>query len=174
MKRLVLLILSSLFLLGCINTGTNATLTAAINDTVQVNYVGSLQDGSVFDTSIQAEAQKAGLPLRPSYSPLEFTVGSHMVIAGFENGVVGMKVGENKTVTIPPADAYGETNAELIGEIPRENIQGELEIGSMLSGGGREGKIIALNETIVTVDFNHPLAGKTLIFQITLVNVTKA
>ncbi len=175
MKRLLLLLLSSLLLLGCTNVGTNtnAALSAAMNDTVQVDYVGSLQSGAVFDTSVKAEAQKAGLPLRPSYSPLEFTVGSHMVIPGFENGVTGMKVGETKTVTIPPGEGYGEVQQDLIPDVPRANVPGNITVGAMLSGGGREGKVISFNDTSVKIDFNHPLAGKTLIFKITLVNVTK-
>ena len=82
-------------------------MTAQKGDTVAVDYVGTLDNGTAFDTSIKEEAQKAGLPLRDSYAPLEFTVGEGQMIAGFDNAVVGMKVGEEKNVHLTPSEAYG-------------------------------------------------------------------
>ncbi len=125
---LMLVMLVALLLFGCAAQETtnnpNATAAATIGasiqatqggnsvtaqngDLVAVDYVGTLDDGTVFDTSIKEEAQKAGLPLRPSYSPLEFTVGAGQMISGFDKGVVGMTVGETKNVHLTPAEAYG-------------------------------------------------------------------
>lgn len=151
-----------------------AGVTAQQNDTLQVNYVGSLENGTVFDTSLESEARNAGLPLRSSYSPLEFKVGAGQLIKGFDDAVRGMKEGEEKTIRIPPNEAYGDVNPELIAGIPRANVQGNITIGSMVSGGGNEGKVVSINNETITVDFNHPLAGKVLIFKITLVKITKA
>ena len=82
-------------------------MAAQKGDTVAVDYVGTLDDGTVFDTSIREEAIKAGLPLRSSYSPLEFTAGAGQMIAGFDAAVIGMKVGEEKNVHLTPSEAYG-------------------------------------------------------------------
>jgi len=158
------------------NAGT--ILTVQNNDTVSVNYVGSLQNGQVFDTSIQSEAQKAGLPARPSYSPLEFKVGAGQVIKGFNDGVIGMKIGDEKIVTIPAAQAYGEVKQENIAVVNRSAIDiqgaGNITIGSVLTANdGTPGIVTAVTNETVTVDFNHQLAGKTLVFKITLVNLTR-
>ena len=175
MKSLILLV-PFLLLLGCIDTGSSGNvLSVKVGDSVAVDYVGSLTDGKVFDTSIRVEAVKAGLPLRPSYSPLGFTVGAGQMIKGFDSAVIGMKVGETKTVTIPAADAYGESKPNMVENVPRQSIQGNLTIGTELQGPtGLIGRIVSLNATSVTVDFNHELAGKTLVFKITMVNVTRS
>ncbi|MCD6229593.1 MAG: FKBP-type peptidyl-prolyl cis-trans isomerase [Candidatus Diapherotrites archaeon] len=77
-------------------------------DSVSVDYVGSFEDGTVFDTSIESKATEANLPPRPEYTPMTFTAGSGQMIKGFDQAVIGMKLNETKTVTIPPEDAYGE------------------------------------------------------------------
>ena len=147
--------------------------TAKNGDTVSVDYVGSLQDGTVFDTSIKAEAQKAGLPLRPSYSPLSFVVGAGQMIKGFDAGVVGMKVGETKTITIPPEEAYGNWSEDNVQSIPTAQLTAMLnqtvKVGMQLSTqGGASGKIISTDANTTRIDFNSALAGKTLVFKITL------
>ncbi len=173
MKHL-LLVLGIVLLAGCLH---EAQPTAQQGDVVKVDYVGQLENGIVFDTSIKSEAEKAGLPLRESYAPLEFTVGSGQLIKGFDSGVVGMKQGEQKTVTIPASEAYGEINQALIAQVPRQNIQGDvqrdIQIGAVISGGDKVGRVIEVSNETVTVNFNHELAGKTLVFKITVVSIAK-
>ncbi|MBN2477812.1 peptidylprolyl isomerase [Candidatus Micrarchaeota archaeon] len=143
-------------------------------DLVSVDYLGTLDDGSVFDTSIKEEAEKAGLVLRESYSPLEFTVGGGQMIKGFDEAVVGMAVGEEKTVRIPPEEAYGETNPELIMEIPLENIPEGVQVGSVLmASNGAQGTVVEIGNETVKADFNHPLAGQALNFKIIMKEITK-
>ena len=143
-------------------------------DSVAVDYVGTLDDGTVFDTSLQSEATKAGLPLRAAYSPLEFTVGAGQMIAGFDAAVVGMAEGEEKTVHLSPAEAYGEKRADLIVWISRANVPSDVKTGSQLtSSQGMSGTVIEMNSTSVKIDFNPALAGKALNFRIILRKITK-
>lgn len=166
------------------NTGDNiakqnATSTAKVaanGDTVSVNYIGKLTNGSLFDTSIREEAVKAGFALRPSYEPLTFKVGAGQMIAGFDAGVVGMKEGEEKVVTLPPEQAYGEKNDKMVFSVPLANIgnSSTIKVGSMLySSNGAAGKVVAVNATDAQVDFNHELAGQTLVFTIRMVSIQK-
>ncbi len=143
-------------------------------DTVSVDYLGKLEDGKVFDTSIEAEAKKAGIPLRPEYEPLQFKVGAGQMIAGFDETVVGMEVGDEKTVTLAPEKAYGVANKDLMLTIPRSNIPAgaDVKVGGVLSASnGIRGRITALNAENVTIDFNHELAGKKLVFYIKMVKI---
>jgi len=143
-------------------------------DSVAVDYLGSLDDGTVFDTSIKEEAAKAKLPPRPSYEPLEFTVGAGQMIAGFDNAVVNMKQGEEKTVRLAPSDAYGERDEELVVSYSIENIPAEATVGvTVYTASGRPGKILSINSTHATIDFNHELAGKALNFKITIRKITR-
>ena len=152
-----------------------AAIVAAKGDIVQVDYIGSLDDGTVFDTSLKAEAEKAGLALRPSYAPLEFTVGAGQMIDGFDAAVVGMKEGEEKTVRILPAAAYGSRDEELVVSMPHENLPGEVNVGDQfMNAQGMTGIAIDVNNQTIKIDFNHPLAGKTLTFQIFMRKITKA
>lgn len=136
-------------------------------DTIQVHYKGTLNDGTLFDSSEGRE-------------PLEFEVGSGMVIKGFDDGVTGMAIGEKKTVNIPAAEAYGETNPEMIFDFNRSEIPAEvpLEVGGMLNmHNGQQTvpvKILELTETSVKMDANHPLAGQDLNFDLELVGITPA
>lgn len=137
-------------------------------DTVRVHYLGRLTDGTTFDSS-------------EGRDPLEFEVGSGMVIAGFDNGVVGMIIGDKKTVHIPVDDAYGQKNPEMIIEFPREQVpEGmPLEKGMRLNLNNSEGQVVpvvitdVLDETIL-LDANHPLAGEDLVFDIELVEIIGA
>jgi peptidylprolyl isomerase len=155
--------------------GSVTLLKAQKGDLVAVDYLGTLDDGTVFDTSIQAEAQKAGLPRRPEYAPLQFTVGAGQMIKGFDDGVVGMQENETKTVHIAPAEAYGERRADAIVEVPKSRLPGiEPEVGVQLqTSTGAVGTITRVGTDNVTVDFNHPLAGKALNFKITLRRITR-
>ena len=202
MKTLLVLLAVSLVLLGCLGNGntdgnnvaggnvsrvadvTNNSVSnekkvlgvvAEKGDDVAVDYTGTTDDGKVFDTSVKVDAQKAGLPLRPSYAPLEFTVGAGQMISGFDKGVVGMKVGETKNVRMEAKDAYGEIDPKLIVEIPKDNVPPGVKVGDGLSSSnGMRGKIVEVGNTTVKLDFNHELAGKALNFKITMRKMTKA
>ncbi|HWQ47351.1 MAG TPA: peptidylprolyl isomerase [Methanosarcina sp.] len=142
-------------------------------DTISVNYVGKLEDGTVFDTSLKEvaiEAEKYN-QMR-NYEPLTFTVGAGQMIKGFDEGVVGMQVGEEKTLTIPSEEAYGEYRQELVREIPVDVVNFTPEVGMRLAtDSGLTGTITNVNENNFIVDFNHELAGKTLIFSVRIVSV---
>jgi peptidylprolyl isomerase len=134
-------------------------------DNVKVHYTGTLSDGTVFDSS-------AGL------EPLSFAVGSGQVIPGFDEAVVGMQVGESKTVHIPVEKAYGCRNEELVLQAPVEQIPPDLnpEVGMRLEMGGANGEILRvmvtdLTDSHITLDANPPLAGEDLHFAIELVEL---
>ena len=134
-------------------------------DKVAIHYTGSLTDGSVFDSSEGRE-------------PLEFTVGSGQIIPGLDAALPGMKVGDKKKVTIKPADAYGEHNAEGVIEVPRSELPDEipLEVGTRLEMRSPDGRAIPVTITkvtddTVTMDANHMLAGKDLVFDFELVKI---
>lgn len=134
-------------------------------DTVRIHYTGTLADGSVFDSS-------------EGRDPLEFTVGSGQVIAGMDAGLPGMAEGDKKRLEIPSADAYGPLNPEARQAIPREGIPDDipLELGTQLQMQSPEGHVlpvtvVEVTESTVTLDANHPLAGKDLNFEIELVSI---
>jgi FKBP-type peptidyl-prolyl cis-trans isomerase SlyD len=157
------------------NTG-GISLKAEKGDTVSVDYVGTLDDGTMFDASIQAEAVKGGLAQRPSYEPLTFTVGAGQMIKGFDDAVVGMQEGEEKSVRIPAAEAYGERRDDLIVEVPIDKVSGGTpQVGSRLTASnGMPGRVIEVTNTTVKVDFNNEMAGKALNFRIIMRKITKA
>ena len=140
-------------------------MVAKANDKVKVHYKGTLSNGEIFDSSEGRE-------------PLEFTLGGGQVIPGFDNGVMGMKIDEAKTINIPASEAYGEAKAELIQDVPKEHLPAEIqpEVGMQLMSQSPEGQqipliIIEVKDTTITVDANHPLAGKDLTFELTLVEI---
>ena len=134
-------------------------------DKVKVHYHGRLTDGTTFDSS-------------QGRQPLEFEVGSGMVIRGFDDGVAGMSVGDKKTISIPPEDAYGPRQEEMVIEFPLSNFPDDIqpEVGMTLQMHSENGQelpvvITAMNADTVTLDANHPLAGYELIFDIELVDI---
>lgn len=133
---------------------------------VKVDYTGKLEDGTVFDTS-----EKQG-------KPLEFEVGKGQVIKGFEENIIGMKQGEEKEITIEPADAYGPRDPKLIKEIPDDKIpKNDLKVGAILlvtlpQGVQIPGQVIEIKDKSIMLDLNHPLAGETLIFKIKVIGVS--
>ena len=159
------IILLGILLLGAILiSGCNAAQ-AKNGDTVKVDYTGKLENGTVFDTSEGRE-------------PLNFTLGEGKMIPGFEKAVLGMKVGESKTVTIPADKAYGQYNDNWVVVVNRENLTNipNPEVGEQLQGPRPDGKagvctVINVTNTTITVDFNSPLAGKNLTFEITLISI---
>jgi peptidylprolyl isomerase len=135
-------------------------------DTVKVHYTGKLENGEVFDTSREQE-------------PFEFTVGKQAVIPGFEKGVVGMEVGDTKTIEIPPEEAYGAKQDQLVVEVNKSEFPDDITpaIGQRLQIRQQDGNPIVvtitdLTEDIITLDANHPLAGYTLFFDVELVDIT--
>jgi peptidylprolyl isomerase len=134
-------------------------------DTVAIHYTGTLLDGSTFDSS---EGRK----------PLEFTVGSGQIIPGLDNAMPGMEVGDKKVVKIGSAEAYGDVNPEMRQAVPREGIPADipLEIGTQLQMQTPDGQampvmVVEVDDATVTLDANHPLAGKDLQFDIELVKI---
>lgn len=176
----MLLLMSTIFVSGCTDEGNGAGESEAVEsgDMVQVDYTGKFEDGTVFDTSREEVAQEAGVynPQR-EYAPLTLVVGTGQVIEGFDEGLIGMKEGEEKTLTIPPEKAYGEYNESWVQAIPIEdlNMSEKPEVGQVYSSMyGGQFKVVAVNETHVTLDPNHELAGKTLIFDVKVVSIEKA
>ncbi len=133
---------------------------------VKINYTGTLDDGSVFDSSENHD------------QPLEFTVGSGQVIKGFEDAVMGMNVDEEKQFRIEAVDAYGEVNSDMVQHVPNAQIQidGDVEPGVILVIKTPEGmelpaKVVGVSDSEVILDMNHPLAGKPLNFAITVLSI---
>lgn len=138
---------------------------------IVVDYIGRLADGTVFDTSVESVAKACNTytPGRPYQEGLSFVAGAGNMIAGFDAGVIGMKVGQTKTVTIPAKDAYGEKDDKYLMTFPKEDIPDNFKIGDEIPVEmGRTAKVVAKTDTGITLDFNHPLAGKELIFDITI------
>jgi peptidylprolyl isomerase len=134
-------------------------------DTVHVHYKGSLDDGSVFDSSEGGD-------------PISFTLGDGEVIAGFENAIEGMSPGDKKTERMEPANAYGERREELVFTVGKDQMPdgAEIEVGDMLRVGFPDGSSSDVHVTgvaadEVTLDANHPLAGKALTFDLELVSI---
>ena len=134
-------------------------------DMVKVHYTGRLADGTTFDTSLQR-------------APLEFTLGEGDLIPGFEQAVLGMAPGESRTTTIPSDQAYGPHHPERVMDVERHHLPADLQpsIGQRLHMTRQDGSelaavVTAVTEAQVTLDANHPLAGRDLIFDITLVEI---
>jgi peptidylprolyl isomerase len=139
-------------------------------DKVKVHYTGKLESGEVFDSSECGESE-CGC----ESGPLEFTIGQGEVIPGFEQAVTGMIPGESKTIIIPVEEAYGTRNEELVQVVERSNVPQEVtpEVGTWLEVTAENGKqfpvvITEVTDSHVTLDANHPLAGRELTFDIRL------
>ncbi len=137
-------------------------------DHIKVDYEGRFESGEVFDSSSHGDHSH----------PLEFEAGSGQVIKGFDEAVIGMEEGQEKEFSIEPKDAYGEYNEKLKRDIPKNALPKDQEPqeGMMLVMGTPEGhkvpvKIVAVNKDTITIDLNHPLAGKKLIFKIKVIGI---
>ena len=131
---------------------------------IKVEYTGSFEDGEVFDAS-----EKHG-------EPLAFEAGAGMVVPGFDAAVIGMEVGEEKIVTLKPEEAYGEPHPNAIQVVPRDKFPKEAEEGMMIgvplpNGQQIPAKITKIDDKEVTIDMNHPMAGKILVFKIKIVEI---
>jgi FKBP-type peptidyl-prolyl cis-trans isomerase 2 len=142
--------------------------TAVKGDKVKVDYTGTLDDGQMFDSSTHGDHSH----------PLEFVLGSGEVIKGFDEAIIGMKIGEEKNVILPKEQAYGDHNPTLLKKVPKSNLppDKELKAGMMLvlktpDGHQIPAKIAEVNASEAVIDLNHPLAGKTLHFKLKLVDI---
>ncbi|MDX1903287.1 MAG: peptidylprolyl isomerase [Thermonemataceae bacterium] len=134
---------------------------------VSVHYTGKLTSGEVFDSSMGRE-------------PLEFTMGQGQMIPGFEEGILGMIVGETKSINVPCAKGYGEAVQEMVLEVPKSQLPEGMpiavgtELAINLQNGGQIPAVMTfVGEETVTIDANHPLAGKDLIFEVEVMNISK-
>ncbi|MFB6102941.1 MAG: peptidylprolyl isomerase [Haloplanus sp.] len=149
-------------------------MSISTGDSVTITYTGRLDDGTVFDTTDESVAEEAGLldeqPNR-EFEPLTVDVGEGNLIEGLEEALLGLEVGAEETITIPPEKAYGESTgdqvrefdtdefAEMVGRDPVEGLQ-------VRTQGGANGTVVEVTDGTVRVDFEHPLAGETLTFDI--------
>lgn len=134
--------------------------------TVNVHYVGTLDDGTLFDSS------------KARGETISFEVGAGQMIPGFDNAVDGMKIGETKNVIVPPEEAYGEFNPEAFQVVPSDMFKEGFspELGQVVQGTTEAGetftaRVHTLEENAIVLDFNHPMAGQNLNFEIELVSV---
>lgn len=134
-------------------------------DKVKVEYKGTLDDGTVFDSS-----EKHG-------EPLEFEIGAGQIIPGFEDAIMGMENGDEKEFKLEASEAYGDRNPQLVQKIPRDQMPKEVERGMVLVVGLPNGaqipvKVTEVTDEWVTIDLNHPLAGENLNFKIKIVDIS--
>ena len=142
--------------------GVTGDLVAQDGDVVEVHYVGTLDDGSQFDSS------------RDRGTPFSFTVGTGQVISGFDVAVRGALVGETNTVRMEAADAYGEWTEEAVLELPYDPSQGEVAVGDTVTlSNGQPAQILEISAETVKLDVNHPLAGEALTFEIEILVITR-
>ena len=144
---------------------TSAQVVVASGDTVSVYYTGTLTNGTVFDSNVGKQ-------------PLQFTVGSSQIISGFSNGVIGMKINQTKRIVLATNEAYGPVNPNLIIQVSlqrfgNQTINKGMAISETNNGEQLEGIVTAVNSTTATINFNPPLAGQTLIFNITVVGINQ-
>jgi FKBP-type peptidyl-prolyl cis-trans isomerases 2 len=141
---------------------------AQTGDTVRIHYIGTLTDGTQFDSSVGGE-------------PLQFQLGSGQIIPGLEQGIDGMSLGEKQRLVIAAADAYGEHDPRKVQQVPRSAIPADLplERGVQLQAQTPQGipvivVVTDLSDESVTLDGNHPLAGQDLVFDVEIVDIVKA
>jgi FKBP-type peptidyl-prolyl cis-trans isomerase SlpA len=134
------------------------------NSTVTVHYTGRLDDGSIFDSS-----------LNEGREPLKATLGQGQLIPGFESGLIDMTIGDKKTIEIPHTEAYGDVVDDLFITVPKTQVPEGVQVGALLQTMGPNGpsvvKVTEIQDEVVVIDANHPLAGKKLIFDLEVVEV---
>ncbi len=146
---------------------TEIETTVSHGKQISIEYTLTLEDKSVVDSNVDAE-------------PLSFVQGSHAIIPGLENALEGMKVGESKKVTVKPEDAYGLVNKDAVSEVNKEQVpQDALKVGAVLQGQSSDGQVILtrvveIKGETVLLDYNHPLAGQTLYFDVKILDVQEA
>ncbi len=164
MKNILILIavVSVVFAAGCVssqqNVTANSSIQVSVGSHIAVDYTGTLQNGTVFDSSLNK-------------TPLEFDAGRGQMIKGFDAAVIGMHVGDEKSVTILPADAYGPYDPRLIVTANLTELPNGTYVGETLYAGMQPVKVIKIENGTVWIDENHPLAGQTLVFWIKVVRI---
>lgn len=133
-------------------------------DKIKVDYTGSFENGEVFDAS-----ERHG-------QPLEFEAGAKMVVPGFDAAVIGMDIDEEKTVTLKPEEAYGMPDDRAVQKVPKDKFPAEAKEGMMIgvplpNGQQIPAKIVKIDDKEVSIDMNHPMAGKVLVFKIKIVSI---
>tara|TARA_Y100000815_G_C13323882_1_gene493381 strand:+ start:319 stop:747 length:429 start_codon:yes stop_codon:yes gene_type:complete len=135
------------------------------NDVVKVHYTGKLNNGQVFDSSLERE-------------PLHVELGKGQLIPGFEKGLIDMEVNEKKTISIDKKDAYGEVNEALFQKVPKNQLPEDIKpkvgmglVGNRPDGGQQQFRIAKVEEDSIIVDANHPLAGQDLVFDLEVVEI---
>ena len=151
----------------CTRLAYRATMKVEKGDVVAIRYTGRLDNGEVFDTNLD------------SVEALEFTVGTGQVIPGFEDAVIGLAEGEERTVRIPPEQAYGPRDERLIAKLDRSLFEDDVEIGQHLDledegGNVYHADVVSFDEESVTVDLNHHLAGQALTFEVRVESIERA
>ena len=142
----------------------DTAMTISDGKTVSMEYTLTLEDKKIVDTNVGGK-------------PLNFTQGSHKIIPGLETALTGMKTGESKQVTIAPENGYGPQNPQAIQEVPIDKIPPEArKVGATLQGKDAQGRMVhprvtEVKEQVVVLDFNHPLAGKTLYFDVKILDI---
>ncbi len=158
-------IIAVVIIIGAAYALTSSSPTVVAGDNVSVYYKGSFTNGTVFNNNFNS-------------TPLTFIAGSNSLIPGFSNAVIGMKLNQTKTITLPVNEAYGPVNPSLFVSVPISvfgNQSNSLKVGGLVSSStGSTGVIEAINATNVTVNFNPPLAGKALVFEIKVVKIRSA
>jgi len=139
------------------------TETVSNGKVISLEYTLKLDDNQVFDTNV-------------GKAPFTYTQGTHQIIRGVENAVEGMTVGEAKHVEVPPADGYGSKDLTAVQEVPKTNVPEAIKVGAQLQGKTASGKVVRpivkeIKADTVVLDWNHPLAGKTLFFDLKVVGV---
>ena len=182
-KKIIVSVIAILILIFVVSLfrGNKPTHEVVDGDKVAVWYVGKLVDGTIFDTNVKEVAEKAGKE-KPVYQTLNFTVGAGQMIKGFDAALVGMKVGDKKTVEIPSEEAYGPYREDLVKEMsfeefesiffPVENVTEGMMLPVQFSNGAvGQVKVVTIGTNFVRLDMNHELAGKKLIFDIELASI---
>ena len=160
----ILIIMVAVIAAGC--DAASGDTVVKYGDTVKLEFIGTLDNGETFDTSLGEE-------------PLSFTLGEGEMVPAFENAILGMKVGDIKTFIIPAEEAYGPYYEELVLEVPRSDIPGDIvpEIGMQLKQVHEDGTIVIatitkVTEETITLDANHALAGENLTFEVELLDIS--
>ena len=146
---------------GSTTAPSNGSIVASDGDLVSLHYTGTLDDGTVFDSSLDR-------------APLDFVVGSGQVISGFDANVRGLAVGDTATFRLEPAEAYGETNLALVLELSSEGAPTNLSVGDQVTlSNGAQVVVLEIGADTITVDANHRLAGQALTFSIEVVTIER-
>ena len=147
-------------------------------DYVLFHYVGRFDNGEIFDTSYEELAKENGIYVEDrEYGPMWARIGVGEIIPGLDEALVGMEPGEKKTVIVPPEKAYGMPNPELVIKVPIEEFTKvglEPVEGLYVMTDSGIAKILEVNDSLVSLDFNHPLAGKTLIFEVEVLEIKRS